>query len=167
MKQYYNVTGMTCSACSSHVTKSVEKLEGVQEVSVNLLKNSMVVTYDEQKLRDEDIINAVVSGGYGASVAGSTSPATSSTTTKASDSAAQEAKQMKQRLIISIIFMVPLMYLSMGHMIGLPLPGFLSGMEHAVSFAFTQLLLVLPVMYVNRKFYINGFKTLFHLAPRP
>ncbi len=167
MKQNYNVTGMTCSACSSHVTRSVEKLEGVRDVSVNLLKNSMVVTYDENKLNDQDIINAVISGGYGASVAGSTTQTTAATTatTRASDTASLEAKQMKQRLIISIIFMVPLMYLSMGHMVGLPLPGFLAGMEHAVSFAFTQLLLVLPVMYVNRKFYINGFKTLFRMAP--
>lgn len=170
MKQHFNVTGMTCSACSAHVTKSVQKLDGVQEVSVNLLKNSMVVTYDEDTLNEQMIINAVVSGGYGATVANAASGTATPTApvspvTKASDAAVMEANQMKQRLIISIIFMVPLMYVAMGHMVGLPLPGFLSGTEHAVSFAFTQLLLVLPVMYVNRKFYINGFKTLFRMAP--
>ncbi len=177
MKQNYTVTGMTCSACSAHVTKSVQKLDGVTEVSVNLLKNSMVVTYDENKIKDIDVIRAVESGGYGASIASQTaygnapfSSASGNTSLlsekeRISDSVAKETRQMKNRLILSVIFLIPLMYLSMGHMIGLPLPGFLSGMEHAVSFAFTQLLLVLPVMYVNRKFYINGFKTLFKLAP--
>jgi len=175
MKQQYDVTGMTCSACSAHVTRSVQKLDGVQDVSVNLLKNSMTVLYDEEKLTAKDIISAVEAGGYGASLSNSTDKSvansqvdgisSSAANTDASTAATKETKQMKRRLITSILFLIPLMYLSMGHMIGLPLPDFLSGMEHAVSFAFTQLLLVLPVMYVNRKFYINGFKTLFRFAP--
>lgn len=160
MKQKFDVTGMTCSACSAHVEKSVNCLSGVNAVNVNLLQNSMVVEYDENILNDLDIIKAVIGGGYGASVKGEN---------KAKDTgknvAVEEMKAMKMRLIVSFIFLIPLMYISMGSMVGLTLPPFLEGHENAVSFALTQLLLVLPVMYVNRKYYLVGFKTLFKGAP--
>ena len=169
MKQKYNVTGMTCSACSAHVEKSVSHVNGVQNVSVNLLQNTMAVEYDETVTNETEIINAVEKGGYGASVysggnmAGSKSSGSSHQKEKEGNNA--EGKEMKVRLWVSVLFLVPLMYISMGHMAGLSLPAFLSGMENAVSYGLTQLLLVLPVMYVNRKFYQNGFRSLFHGAP--
>ena len=117
MKQKFDITGMTCSACSAHVEKSVKALEGIEMVNVNLLRNSMEVEYDEQKLDDSDIIRAVESGGYGASVKGAVK-----STAKAEGPSPQEKeiKNMKFRLISSLVFMLPLFYISMGHMMGLP-----------------------------------------------
>lgn len=169
MKEKFDVTGMTCSACSSRVEKCVSKLAGIADVSVNLLTNSMQVEYDEQILSERQIIDAVVKAGYGASPKkdhGSTQPLPKTgTEMKDHNPAESEQKNMKQRLIVSFVFLVPLMYVSMGHMAGFWLPSFLDGMENAVSFAFTQLLLCLPIIYVNRKYYSRGFRTLFHLSP--
>ncbi len=159
MTEKFNVTGMTCSACSSHVEKSVSKLDGVQSVSVNLLMNNMQVDFDENKVTVNDIINAVVSGGYGASVMGEEVKKIKDTKTD------DEISNMKFRLIVSVICLIPLMYISMGHMWGLPFLDAFHGAENALSFAFTQLLLTLPTIYVNRKYFINGFKNLFHGAP--
>ena len=166
MKEKYNVTGMTCSACSSRVDKCVRKLDGVKEVNVNLLTNSMNVIYDETRLQSNTIISAVVAAGYGASLDQPSAPS-AATAPKAqkTDVLAEQMKSMKHRLIISFAFLIPLMYVSMGSMMGLPLPGFLVGIENAVSFALTQFLLCLPVVYVNRKYYQVGFKTLLHGAP--
>ncbi len=170
MKQKFDVTGMTCSACSSRVEKCVSRLEGIQKVSVNLLTNSMQAEYDENVLNERQIIDAVVKAGYGASLkaenhGNSGAAGTGRTAAPAVNPAEAERKNMKMRLIVSIIFLIPLMYVSMGHMAGLPVPAFLSGMENAVSFAFTQLLLCVPIIYVNRKYYIKGFRTLAHLSP--
>ncbi len=168
MKEKFDVTGMTCSACSSRVEKCVSKLDGIENVSVNLLTNSMQVEYDENVLREAQIIDAVVKAGYGAS------PRLENQGTKAAartiapeqvNPAQEELKNMKMRLIVSFVFLIPLMYVTMGHMIGLSLPSYLEGIENAVSFAFTQFLLSLPIIYVNRKYYSKGFKTLAHLAP--
>ena len=166
MKEKYTVTGMTCSACSARVDKCVRKLDGVKEVNVNLLTNSMSVVYDESILQSDAIVAAVVDAGYGAAL-DQPSAAVSPSAPKAQkpDVLAEQMKSMKQRLIISFAFMIPLMYVSMGSMMGLPLPGFLTGMENAVSFGLTQFLLCLPIVYVNRKYYQVGFKTLFHGAP--
>ena len=166
-KEKFDVTGMTCSACSARVEKTVAGMEGTCDVSVNLLKNSMVVSYDENAVSEADIIGAVVKAGYGASVAGSAKSGTgdSSTSSGAADAALEEVKQMKRRLIISIIFTLPIFYISMGHMIGWPLPDFLLGDENAVVFVFTQFILMLPVVFVNFKFYRIGFKTLIQRAP--
>ena len=161
MKQKYDVTGMTCSACSSRVEKSVEKLAGVNRVSVNLLTNSMQVDYDEKILAGRDIISCVEKAGYGASVAGGAPAAAKPRENRAQ----KEMRQMKKRLILSFAFWIPLMYVSMGSMYGAPLPAFLTGMENAVSFAFIQFLLCLPVMYINRHYYEKGFSTLAHGAP--
>lgn len=166
-KEKFDVTGMTCSACSARVEKTVAGMEGTCDVSVNLLKNSMVVSYDENAVSEADIIGAVVKAGYGASVAGSAKSGTgdSSTSSGAADAALEEVKQMKRRLIISIIFTLPIFYISMGHMMGWPLPDFLLGDENAVVFVFTQFILMLPVVFVNFKFYRIGFKTLIQRAP--
>lgn len=166
MKEKYNVTGMTCSACSSRVDKCVRKLDGVKEVNVNLLTNSMNVIYDETRLQSNTIISAVVAAGYGASLDQPSAPsAASAPKAQKTEVLAEQMKSMKHRLIISFAFLIPLMYVSMGSMMGLPLPGFLVGIENAVSFALTQFLLCLPVVYVNRKYYQVGFKTLLHGAP--
>ena len=163
MKQTFNVSGMTCSACSAHVEKAVCRLEGVAEVNVSLLTNSMQVTYDEDAASSEAIIAAVKNSGYGASLpqaAGTAAPAV-----RQEDVMAGELAQMKHRMVWSFAFLIPLFYISMGHMMGAPLPGFLTGTDNALAFAFTQLLLTLPIMYLNDKYYKVGFKTLFRGAP--
>lgn len=166
MKEKFDVTGMTCSACSSRVEKCVSKLEGIENVSVNLLTNSMQVEYNDTVLSESQIIDAVVKAGYGASPKQEHVQTVAAGKAKVMENPMEKQIQnMKFRLIVSFVFLVPLMYVSMGHMVGLPLPGFLTGIENAVSFAFTQLLLCLPIIYVNRKYYIKGFQTLAHLAP--
>lgn len=161
MKQKFDITGMTCSACSAHVEKSVGKVEGVRSAAVSLLTNTMQVNYDETKLDSEKIILAVERAGYGAQVSGEKG----AQEIPMQNGAENEEKNMRFRLLVSICFLLPLMYLSMGHMIGLPLPAFFSGAENAVLFVLTQFLLTLPILYVNRKFYIVGFKALFHGSP--
>ena len=163
MKQTFNVTGMTCSACSAHVEKAVSKVDGVSAVNVNLLSNNMQVTYDESAITPENIIEAVTASGYGASLPQKRSETKSAAPRE--DVVAGELKQMKHRLVWSFVFLIPLFYISMGHMMGAPLPGFLVGMENALAFAFTQLLLTLPILYLNDKYYKVGFKTLLHGAP--
>lgn len=168
MDQKFNVTGMTCSACSANVERSVKKLEGVENVNVNLLSNSMTVEYDESKIGSGEIIGAVEKAGYGAGVY-QRGAAQKASGEKAAVPVQDEIRSMKKRLIISFIFLIPLMYLAMYHMVGLPAPGFITaafhGAENAVAYAFTQFLLVIPIVYVNRKYYQVGFKTLFKGAP--
>lgn len=202
MKQRYHITGMTCSACSSHVEKSCSKLDGVERASVNLLTETMDIVYDEKVLTETDIVTAVEKAGYGAEATGSsldiringpravgkangadadgfgTVPDAGKRGTindrgnlKAKANA--ENRAMKWRLGISIGFLIPLMYVAMYHMynewFGLPIPSFvhntLHGNENAINFALTQFLLLLPILYVNRKFFEVGFKTLIHLSP--
>ena len=162
-KEKYNITGMSCAACSAKVERVVGKLDGVENVSVNLLTNSMQVEYKEDKLSSNDIIKNIADAGYGASLATATKQKKEEKSIKKTNDDAIDS--MKFRLKVSIVFLAILMYFSMGSMIGLPLPKFLSGEGNPVGFALTQLLLVLPVMYVNRKYYISGFKSLFHLSP--
>lgn len=159
MQSRFNVTGMSCAACSAHVEKAVKQLDGIQNVEVNLLTGSMTADFNENILSDDDIINAVISAGYGSS---SAKKAQSNEPTKTSD---DDVKQMKFRISVSFVFLMILMYVSMGHMIGIPLPSFLTGAENAVSFALTQFLLTLPIVIVNKKYYISGFKSLIHKAP--
>lgn len=165
MKEKYDVTGMTCSACSSRVEKCVENLDGVKEVSVNLLTNSMQVEYDEQNLSSQKIIEEVKKAGYGASLSGVENQASAKTDQPKENPIEIQMHQMKMRTIWSFVFLIPLMYVSMGHMIGLPLPGFLAGTENAVGFALTQFLLCIPVIVINRAYYTKGFSTLLHRAP--
>lgn len=180
MKERFDVTGMTCSACSSHVEKSVSKLTGVENVSVNLLTNSMQVEFDENKLDTAGIIKAVEDAGYGAAVKDGhaksgtkTSGQSDSQENSGLSAVEQNVKNMKKRLIVSLIFWIPLMYVSMGHMIyqwlNIPMPpftmNFLHGNENAITYAFTQFLLLLPILIANHKYFKNGFKTLWHRSP--
>ena len=161
MKQRFRVGGMSCAACSAHVEKSVAAVPGVSEVQVNLLAGSMVVQYDEGACDAQAIIHAVESGGYTAAVDDGKQQTARTQSPQAND----ELKEMKTRIIVSAVFLIILMYFSMGPMIGLPLPGFVSGTGHAFALALVQLLLTLPICIVNRKYFINGFKTLWHRAP--
>lgn len=160
-KDNFAVTGMTCSACSTHVEKAVSRLEGVGEVSVNLLTNSMQVTYDEAIASAAKIAGAVQNAGYGAEVLGNKKAKAAGREKSANEIAAEEMKQMKKRVIWSFVFLIPLFYISMGSMVGMPIPNFISGMENAMSFALVQLLLCLPIVYINDKYYKVGFKALF------
>lgn len=169
----YAITGMSCSACSSRVEKAVSKLDGMKKASVNLLTNSMQVDYDEGTLSSQDIIQAVIDAGYGATLSGENKKATAASEPSPSDLAKKDMKAMKHRLIWSILFLIPVMYIAMHHMLlewfGIPVPeafqAVFHGDENAITFAFIQFLLILPIMYLNRKYYINGFRTLFQGAP--
>ena len=195
MKERYHISGMTCSACSSHVEKAANKLEGVEKASVNLLTETMEIEYDESKVQRDSIIQAVEKAGYGAELlaagghtqdgntqsgaptdgeAGQTAyKSKGADRTSVQRKAEREAHAMKWRLGISIAFLLPLMYVAMFHMyhewFGLPIPPFvhryLHGTENAMTYAMTQFILLLPILYVNRKFFSVGFKTLGHLAP--
>lgn len=162
-KEQFDITGMTCSACSSRVEGCVVKLPGVKDVSVNLLKNSMVVSYDESEMNTAGIVEAVENTGYGAIPK---SDPRHKIEAKYENSTTQaEYKAMKNRLILSALFTLPLFYISMGHMMNWPLPSFLLGMENAMTFAFTQFLLLLPVLVINSKYFKVGFHSLFKGAP--
>ncbi len=169
MKQKFDITGMTCSACSARVEKSIHKLEGISSANVNLLTNSMQVEYNEAQLKEETIIDAVKKAGYGAFVH-STEPQGNSASKARSSSAPsnlmeEQMQTMKIRVWVSFLFLAPLFYISMGYMMGAPLPNFLTGIENGVAYALTQFLLCLPIVYINRKYYQVGFKTLFRGAP--
>lgn len=160
--QKFNVTGMTCSACSARIEKNINNRNGIIEANVNLLSNSMIVKYDESVLTEGDIIKVVEDTGYGASSAERKNAAPKE---EQKSDAEKEFKEMKKRLIISFLFAVPLLYLAMGHMLKWPLPDIFHGMENSITFAFTQFLLALPVMIINKKYYTVGFKTLFKGSP--
>lgn len=161
MKQRFRVGGMSCAACSAHVEKSVGAVPGVTTVQVNLLAGSMAVEYDETACDSAKIIAAVESGGYTAEVDDGKQQAA-----PAQGEQVDEAlHEMKKRIIVSAVFMVVLMYFSMGEMVGLPLPSYAAGMDGMFVLALTELVLTLPIVIINRKYYINGFKTLLHRAP--
>lgn len=158
MKQKFKITGMSCSACSSHIEKSVNALPGIVHANVNLLQNSMSVEFDENQLKTANIVKTVESSGYGAVPQGVLPT--------------PEQKQMpdeegfaRKRLYLSILFTIPLLYISMGHMLGLPVPHSLVDSNNAIIFAFTQFLLTLPVVFINRHYFSGGFKALFKGAP--
>lgn len=160
MNQKYSVTGMTCSACSASVEKAVRKVEHVTNVNVNLLSNTMQVEFEDDLVDNQRVISAVQSAGYDAMLY-----TKGPTSTKEVNPVIEELNEMKYRVIVSFAFMIPLMYIAMGDMVGLPIPSILLGHENAVSFAFLQLLMTLPIVYVNRKYFIVGFKTLFRGSP--
>lgn len=166
MKKKFDVQGMTCSACSSHVEKAVSKLEGIKSCAVSLMTNTMLVEYNDSIINADGIIDAVKKSGYGASlIDNETGSDNAKKSERKSPIFKAEENALLARVITSIVFMIVLMYVSMGHMIGLPLPSFLSGTANAVSFALVQLLLTLPVLYINRSYFINGTKALFRRAP--
>lgn len=181
-KEKYHVTGMTCSACSSRVENCVSKMEGVDKASVNLLTNSMQVEYEADITDSGRIIAEVEKAGYGASLWDS--PKTNGQTAGGSENGQdaskrrktqveEEMRQMKHRLIGSFLCLIPMMYISMGtmfhHMYGMPIPAFIKdffcGDENAVAFSFVQFLLLIPIVYLNQKYYRNGFRNLFHKSP--
>ena len=162
-KERYNVGGMTCSACSAHVEKSVSKVNGVSKVEVNLLTNSMTVEYDPSVCGKTDIIHAVEQGGYTASLP--TPKKGEERRESPAELRKREFKTMRTRLIWSIVFLVPLFYISMGHMIGLPLPSFMHGAANAVTFAFTQFILTVPIVIINSHYFKNGFRNLIKGSP--
>lgn len=168
----FDVGGMTCAACQAHVEKAVRGVAGVSDVTVNLLSGSMAVDYDEASTSADAICQAVDRAGYsaspvaaaasaGATAPGSTAPALENPTKKL-DAAADA---MRRRLIVSIVFLVPLFYIGMGHMLGWPLPAVFTDHTHSMTLALTELLLVLPIVYENRAYFTNGFKSLWHRAP--
>ena len=179
VQETFDVGGMTCAACQAHVEKAVCKLEGVQDASVNLLSGSMRVTFDEDTLTDRDVCDAVDRAGYtaqaqtSAAAGGASGTSTGTASSTAHPLAAQSptkkleatARAMRKRLIISIVFLIPLFYLGMGHMSGWPLPTFFAAHQNIMNIALTELLLLLPILYVNDSYFINGFKSLFHGAP--
>lgn len=168
-KETYDITGMSCAACSARIEKGISGMEGMQQCSVNLLKNSMTVSYDEAKLDSGKIVHQVEDIGYGASLhqaqGSKTTGASGRGKNGATDAAAAAAKQMKQRLIVSLVFTIPLFYISMGHMAGWPLPPWLLGARNHMIFAFTQFLLVLPVLIAGGHYFKNGLRNLWHRSP--
>ena len=164
VKQKYDITGMTCSACSAHVEKAARSVPGVDNVTVNLLTNTLLVE-SEVPIADSAIVDAVSNAGYGASPAGNASMTLQKEQITPRLRTKQQLEEMRVRLWISFAFLIPLMYLSMGHMLGLPQFPFLVGYENSVTFAMTQFLLTLPIVYINRNSYRTGFKTLLHGAP--
>lgn len=170
-KVKFNITGMTCSSCSAHVERAVKGLNGVKKVNVNLLSNNMIVEYDENILNNDDIIGTVIAEGYGASIQDKSNIDNDKNHKK--ESYTNNIKSMKKRLVISICLLIPLMYLSMHHMLyewfKIPVPEVVKtlfhGNENAITFVFTQFLLVIPIVYVNRNYFIIGFKRLFKREP--
>ena len=160
MKDKFDITGMTCSACSAHVYKAVSKLDGVKNVNVNLLSNNMVVEYDDN-IKPKDIITAVVDAGYGAQVASQTK----NNDKKVNKEQINESDLMYERLKYSFIFFIPVLYLSMGPMMHLPNLPILQGYENSLNYAFTLFLLTIPIVFINRAFFIKGYKALIHKAP--
>ena len=158
MKLKFTVTGMTCAACSARVEKVTRAVADVEAVEVNLLGGSMVVEASSEAVV-ESVIKAVAEAGYGASLAGEKKPA------QTKNAQENPLREMKTRIIGSAVFLVMLMYFTMGHMVGLPVPHWYHGRENAVVAAFLQLLLTLPAVYLNRLYYIRGFKSLWHRSP--
>lgn len=177
MEKKFDVTGMTCSACSARIEREVKKLDGVQQLTVNFLTNSLSVEYDENLLTDNKIMETVKKSGYGAtlhqsSVASKTRSQSASGGNEQGSLMDEEIKGMKKRLIGSICFLIPLLYISMNHMlsqVGLPTPMFIMklfhGAENSISFAFFQFILLLPILFFNQKYFTNGFKALWHRSP--
>lgn len=171
----FDVGGMTCAACQAHVDRAVSKLDGVQSVAVNLLAGSMMVDYDPAQVSPDDICSAVDRAGYSASPVSTGTDAVQSGSAQARSGAAHmesptkkleaAASAMRTRLIISIVFLIPLFYIGMGHMLGWPLPGIFTDHTHSMTLALTELVLLIPIVYVNDAYFINGFKSLAHGAP--
>ena len=171
----FDVGGMTCAACQAHVDCAVSKLDGVQSVAVNLLAGSMLVDYDPAQVSPDDICTAVDRAGYSASPISTGTDAVQSGSAQARSGAARmesptkkleaAASAMRTRLIVSIVFLIPLFYIGMGHMLGWPLPGIFTDHTHSMTLALTELALLIPIVYINDAYFINGFKSLAHGAP--
>lgn len=171
----FDVSGMTCAACQAHVDRAVSKLDGVQSVAVNLLAGSMLVDYDPAQVSPDDICTAVDRAGYSASPVSTGTEAAPNGNAQARSGAAHmesptkkleaSASAMRTRLIVSIVFLIPLFYIGMGHMLGWPLPSVFTDHMHSMTLALAELVLLIPIVYVNDAYFINGFKSLVHGAP--
>ncbi len=166
MKLKFTVEGMSCAACSASVERVTRRIEGVNEASVNLLAKTLVVDADELPELSDKICAAVAKAGFSAlPMIEEKAKQPLAKNDKKNDGEASASCTMNVRLFVSIGFLAALMYLSMGHMIGLPVPQIFHGSKNALVFAFAQFILTLPVLYLNRKFYIVGFKALWHRSP--
>ena len=171
MKQTFDITGMTCAACSARVQQVTTAVEGVASANVNLLKNSMEVEYAEganEQAVSQELCTAISQAGYGATpreqgAAGTQDFAAAARATSARRE--DEAHKMGVRLAVSLLFGIPLMYLCMGHMIGLPIPFDLHSPTGMLLFALAQIVLLVPIVVVNISYFTRGFKSLFHGAP--
>ncbi len=160
----FEVKGMTCSACVAHVEKSVAKVPGIKMVQVNLLTNSMTVEYDKDNELDLEVLKAVETAGYSAKLKTSELPANKNLSTSTVDSIENERIQIFKRWVYSLVFLIPLMYLSMGPMVGLPLPYFFSH-SYPMTNALMQFLFAIPIYILNKRYFQTGFKSLIHMAP--
>jgi Cu+-exporting ATPase len=164
LKETFDVTGMTCSACSAHIEKSLAKAPGVEKVAVNLLANRMIVEFDQTKLTVQDISRLVDDSGYGATPV--SQPKSAAKTTAPRENVMQkEAEEKRKQFWYSLLFLLPLFYISMGSMFDFPLPSWLAGMHNVLPFAFTQFLLTLPIVYLNRNYFQTGFRSLWKRSP--
>ncbi len=167
MKEYkFTVTGMTCAACQANVEKAAANLQGVEKAQVNLLTEELIVSLNEEKVSANDIINAVNDIGYGAKpfTANESENSLKAQWQRQEQREQEKDKGMIKRLLSSIIFLVILMYIAMGSMIGLPLPSILKGTQNALINALSQMLLCIPVLIINKKFFLSGFKGLIKRA---
>lgn len=160
----YDVTGMTCASCVAHVERSVSKLEGVESVKVNLLTNSMTVQFNELVINNTFIEKSVESAGYEAHLHVEPTSAASAAT-PGIDYIQKEQDEMRKQFWVSLLFLIPLLYVSMGHMMGLPFMHIFHGIEYSFLFAFLQFWILLPIVFVNKKYFTNGFKSLFRAKP--
>ena len=157
----FDIEGMSCASCAQTIEKAVNQLSGVQQAIVNLATEKLVVSYDDHQVTSAEIIKAVTDAGYQATE----EVAAGATADQDREKKQKHIAEMWQRFWISAVFTVPLLYIAMGHMVGLPLPDFLNPMTHATTFAMVQLILTLPVLYVGREFFTVGFKALFKGHP--
>lgn len=167
MEQHFKVTGMTCAACSAGIQKTVGKMQGVEKAEVSLMGECMTVDYDEKEVTAEQIVSAVEGLGYGASIDDGKVTASSGkeTAKESGNSFAAAAKNLKTRFLASLCFLVPLLYFTMGHMFGAPLPYFWAPHHSAINFALVQLVLTTPVLFINAAFFRSGVKAAFKRVP--
>lgn len=165
-KANFNVSGMSCAACSARIEKELSKTSGIQKATVNLLSNRLYVEFDEQQIDIQTIIDKVAAVGYGlALISDETLAGSAKANSTQSEQASKVSESMKFRLIVSAIFTLPLFYISMGDMLNWPLPSFITGVQNSMVFALTLMLLCIVVIVVNRTYFINGFKSLWRLVP--
>ena len=168
-RETFDVTGMTCAACQAHVEKAVARLDGVADVSVNLLAGSMTVDFDDSLVDAQRICSAVDHAGYGSTprepVPGTQGRTASTRTASPTKKLEETARAMRTRLVVSLVFLIPLFYIGMGHMLGWPLPAPLADHDHAMTLALVELLLLIPIVFANRAYFKNGFLSLLHRAP--
>ena len=165
MRETFDITGMTCAACSSRVQKAAGEVPGVACANVNLLKNSMELDYDGSSETAAAVVDAIERAGYGAARRSRAGERGAAAPERPGAAAERAVKEKRDQLVISAIFSVPLFYVAMGPMFGWPQPPFLAGDKNLMAQGLTQLLLCAPILFANRHYFITGFRTLAHRAP--